>query len=99
MAQCIIPPRGSVVVKCYRCKTYYIPEYQIKREWDTWRDYEVDYCFEPCPLCGYTWNSIADTIPLWRYKLGTFFRLGSYQDDQDDLEKIIDSTKGEKKND
>lgn len=70
MADYVIPPK-TAIVKCSRCKALYVPD-RTKDQW--WRS-QVE-SFENCPLCGYSYNTFYNTIPLWEYNLIKFFRGG-----------------------
>ena len=67
MAKNIILPTGKkpIIVKCYECKTMYVPEPQ--------NTLKSGY-FENCPICGNRGNQWHNRIPLWKYNLIRFFR-------------------------
>lgn len=65
MAKYIVPPK-EIIIKCYRCKTLYVPEFSEKH----------GTCFEECPVCGFLLNDKDNVIPLWRYNLIKLFRGG-----------------------
>ena len=73
MAEALVPPHGSCILKCKKCKGLYIPE-KIKIDYNTAR-------YDPCPFCGYRHNSEKNTIPVWIYNLLKFFRSGKHVDD------------------
>lgn len=69
MADHIVPPNGGkpIIVKCYRCKTLYVPNLNE-------HPLGAKNNFECCPICGTGANSWSNVIPLWKYNLIKFFR-------------------------
>lgn len=87
MAKYVVPPRSmsrEIILKCFRCKTLYVPEYKHKKSYLKSTDYE------DCPICGYSYNTIEQRIPLWQYNLIKYFR-GMKDDEQNDNEQADDS--------
>lgn len=70
MAEFLVPPKGSCIIKCKRCKGLYVPE-TIETEFG-----RVKY--EPCPFCGFQQNTYKNTIPVWMYNLLKWFRSGEH---------------------
>ena len=73
MAEFLVPPHGSFIVRCHECKGLYMPQKVI-------RTYGTNY-FERCPFCGSDTNTIKHTIPVWKYNLLRFFRCGAKVED------------------
>ena len=71
MADYLVPPKGSSMVKCNRCGGLYLPDIFKTR----------NGYFEPCPFCNDMFNTYKNTIPIWRYNLIKFFRSGRKVDD------------------
>lgn len=71
MARYVVPPIGreTVIVKCNRCKTLYVPDTGV-------HPFGSSDFFEVCPTCGYDINSWNNVIPLWKYNLIKWFRGG-----------------------
>ena len=83
MASFLVPPHGSCIIKCENCHGLYMPS-------------RLDKYAEPCPFCGCKYNTIENTIPVWRYNLIKFFRSGLHVDD---IEKNLISFKKENEDD
>ena len=73
MAEALVPPHGSCIIKCKKCKGLYIPE-TIKTDSNSVR-------YDSCPFCGCRYNNEKNTIPVWMYNLLKFFRSGKHVDD------------------
>ena len=75
MASHIVPPKcgEGIIIKCYRCKTLYVPNVNVHPHGDA-------SCFEKCPICGAEYNDYKNIIPLWKYNLIKFFR-GRWNDE------------------
>lgn len=66
MAKYVVPsPSTEIIIKCYRCKTLYVPEK---------KQFEGSAFFEDCPVCGCSGNDYDNRISLWRYNLIKFWR-------------------------
>lgn len=85
MADFMVPPHGSCMIKCKGCKGLYMPE-----STNTWAG---DTYFEKCPFCGCTSNTYKNTIPIWKYNLIKFFRSGKQCED---IEKSLTKFEFEK---
>lgn len=66
MAKFVVPSRKDVIVRCWKCKTLYVPEKM---------QYQGSSFFEDCPLCHSSGNDWSNTIPLWKYNLIKLFRV------------------------
>ena len=75
MAEHVVPPKGGdvIIIKCYRCKTLYVPDIGKHPFGD-------EQYFECCPICGASCNNYKNIIPLWKYNLIKFFR-GRWKDE------------------
>jgi len=73
MAEFLVPPKGSCIIKCKRCKGLYVPE-TIETSYGNAK-------YEPCPFCGCEINTYKNTIPVWMYNLIKLFRSGKHVDD------------------
>lgn len=69
MANFMVPPHGSCMIKCKHCKGLYMPD-KIKNSF-----------YEKCPFCGEQFNTYKQTIPVWMYNLIKFFRSGQHCED------------------
>lgn len=69
MAEYLVPPHGSCMIKCKDCGGLYMPE-----------TLSSTYA-ESCPFCNCKYNTIEDTIPLWKYNLIKLFRSGRHVDE------------------
>ena len=78
MATALVPPKGSCIVECKNCCGVYLPS--------KLPEYGK---FEACPFCGCKYNSLEDTIPVWRYNIIKWFRSGKRVDEFDN--KLIDA--------
>lgn len=70
MAKYIVPPKKmsrEVIIKCYRCGALYVPEGMQKSILHSTN-------YENCPVCGYSYNSNGNRIPLWKYNLIKYYR-------------------------
>lgn len=75
MAEHVVPPKqgDKIIIKCYRCKTLYVPDLAV-------HPYGDKTHFECCPICGAACNDYKNIIPLWKYNLIKFFR-GRWKDE------------------
>lgn len=80
MAEYLVPPKGSCIVRCKHCGGLYMPTSKTK--------YHSVICFEECPFCGEVSNTIVNTIPVWKYNLLKFFRSGQHVDGADAIREM-----------
>ena len=72
MSKALVPPHGSCIIRCKKCKGLYTPENITGKYYDV------------CPFCGTETNGVEQTIPVWFYNLLKFFRSGAHVEDIED---------------
>lgn len=72
MSKALVPPHGSCIIRCKKCKGLYTPENITGKYYDV------------CPFCGAETNGVEQTIPVWLYNLLKFFRSGTHVEDIED---------------